>query len=63
MQKFSMRGSLEHLRKWKYVERDGMILNEAEEAGWCQILQGLLDPVKDFSPYSVSSEMDAVGVL
>lgn len=40
-----------------------MILNEAEEAGWCQILQGLVGPVKDFSPYSVSSEMDAVGVL
>lgn len=34
--------------------------NEAEEVVWGQILQGLVRPVKDFGPYSVSNGMDAM---
>lgn len=37
--------------------------NEAEEAGWGQILQGFVGPVKDFGPYSMSNGMDATEVL
>lgn len=45
------------------MEQDRVRPNEAEEAGWGQILQGFVGPVKDFGPYSMSNEMDATEVL
>ena len=32
-------------------------MNEAEDAGWGQIQQGFLCPVKDLGPYFLSSRM------
>lgn len=45
------------------MEQDGARPNEAEEAGWGQILQDFVGPVKDFVPYSMSNGMDATKVL
>lgn len=45
------------------MEQDRVRPNEAEEAGWGQILQDFVGPVKDFGPYSMSNGMDATEVL